>query len=217
MIAARQIAFGKAAGKGLSAKDYIQDGLIAMWDGIENAGWGVHSNTDLVDLLGSAMTFTGTCGDNYFIGPAYEKQRVSGNALTCELCSLIPDQPDYVALMGPNNMGIMSYRNIVTTENSNTNYAIPGSYLVGAHLTTILIDSHRRVLVDAVEHTYIAYGSGPWTPYSSVSLGGRLRSANNFDHICSGFRLYNLRYYSRVLTAEEIAHNYSIDKARFGL
>lgn len=27
------------------ARDYIQDGLIAMWDGIENAGWGVHDNT----------------------------------------------------------------------------------------------------------------------------------------------------------------------------
>ncbi len=44
MIAARQIAFGKAAGaRGLSAKDYIQDGLVAMWDGIENGGFGVHN------------------------------------------------------------------------------------------------------------------------------------------------------------------------------
>lgn len=25
-----------------TAADYVQDGLIAMWDGIENAGWGVH-------------------------------------------------------------------------------------------------------------------------------------------------------------------------------
>ena len=25
-----------------TARDYVQDGLIAMWDGIENAGWGVH-------------------------------------------------------------------------------------------------------------------------------------------------------------------------------
>ena len=25
-----------------TAKDYVQDGLIAMWDGVENAGWGVH-------------------------------------------------------------------------------------------------------------------------------------------------------------------------------
>jgi hypothetical protein len=39
---------------GLSAKDYIQDGLVAMWDGIENAGWGVHDDnaTEWVDLKG---------------------------------------------------------------------------------------------------------------------------------------------------------------------
>lgn len=40
MIAARQIAFGKAAGKSLSAKDYVQDGLVAHWDGLESSGFG---------------------------------------------------------------------------------------------------------------------------------------------------------------------------------
>ena len=28
-----------------TAKDYVQDGLVAMWDGIENAGWGTHADT----------------------------------------------------------------------------------------------------------------------------------------------------------------------------
>ena len=28
-----------------TARDYVQDGLVAMWDGIENAGWGVHDTT----------------------------------------------------------------------------------------------------------------------------------------------------------------------------
>ena len=27
-----------------SASDYVQDGLVAMWDGIENAGWGLHDD-----------------------------------------------------------------------------------------------------------------------------------------------------------------------------
>ena len=38
-----------------TAKDYVQDGLIAMWDGIENAGFGVHdaSATMWKDLCGS--------------------------------------------------------------------------------------------------------------------------------------------------------------------
>lgn len=31
-----------------TAKDYVQDGLVAMWDGIENAGWGVHDSNATV-------------------------------------------------------------------------------------------------------------------------------------------------------------------------
>lgn len=39
--------------KGPTARDYVQDGLVAMWDGIENAGWGVHDNSATIwqDLL----------------------------------------------------------------------------------------------------------------------------------------------------------------------
>ena len=42
---------------GLSAKDYIQDGLVAMWDGIENAGWGKHDEnaTEWVDLVNGVV------------------------------------------------------------------------------------------------------------------------------------------------------------------
>ena len=38
-----------------SAKDYVQNGLVAMWDGIENAGYGVHdqSATTWKDLIGN--------------------------------------------------------------------------------------------------------------------------------------------------------------------
>ena len=52
MIGARTAAWAKS---GPTAKDYVQDGLIAMWDGIENAGWGVHDPNATVwkDLVGS--------------------------------------------------------------------------------------------------------------------------------------------------------------------
>ena len=38
-----------------TARDYVQDGLVAMWDGIENAGWGVHdaAATTWKDLVGT--------------------------------------------------------------------------------------------------------------------------------------------------------------------
>lgn len=52
LLGARQ--FFERRGGGPTARDYVQDGLIAMWDGIENAGWGTHTDTGLswVDLIG---------------------------------------------------------------------------------------------------------------------------------------------------------------------
>lgn len=51
MLGARTAAWAKS---GYTAHDYVQDGLIAMWDGIENAGWGQHDPSATVwkDLVG---------------------------------------------------------------------------------------------------------------------------------------------------------------------
>lgn len=58
MIAARN-AFLMSGGKP-TARDYVQDGLIAMWDGLENAGWGAHDSTAAtwVDLTGNEYDLT---------------------------------------------------------------------------------------------------------------------------------------------------------------
>lgn len=54
-----------------TARSYVQDGLIAMWDGVENAGWGVHDSSATVwhnlGTLGSAYDASreeGTFTDN---------------------------------------------------------------------------------------------------------------------------------------------------------
>ena len=49
-----------------TARDYVQDGLIAMWDGIENAGWGTHDPNATVwkDLVGN---YDGTVGANVVV------------------------------------------------------------------------------------------------------------------------------------------------------
>lgn len=46
--------FAVGADVEVTAADYIQDGLIALWDGIENAGWGIHDDSAPVwkDLTG---------------------------------------------------------------------------------------------------------------------------------------------------------------------
>ena len=42
LLGARQFFERRVGGGAPTARDYVQNGLIAMWDGIENAGWGVH-------------------------------------------------------------------------------------------------------------------------------------------------------------------------------
>lgn len=54
-----------------TAKDYVQDGLVAMWDGIENAGWKTHdpAATTWIDLVNrlelAAYSGTAVFGDTY--------------------------------------------------------------------------------------------------------------------------------------------------------
>lgn len=54
LVAARNTINDSSEKVQYTAADYIQDGLIVMWDGIENAGWGVHDNNATVwkNLLG---------------------------------------------------------------------------------------------------------------------------------------------------------------------
>lgn len=42
MIPTRLMPLGRGGKRGPTARDYVQSGLVAVWDGIENAGWGVH-------------------------------------------------------------------------------------------------------------------------------------------------------------------------------
>lgn len=67
MLGARTAAWAKSGGGLPTARDYVQDGLVAMWDGIENAGWGVHDSSvmvwqDLVRSVGAGIPITSTMG-----------------------------------------------------------------------------------------------------------------------------------------------------------
>ena len=46
--------FAAVADEGKSTSDYVQDGLVAQWDGVENAGVGLHEDSPSawVDIVG---------------------------------------------------------------------------------------------------------------------------------------------------------------------
>lgn len=49
MLDTRTAALSKAGGGVPTAKDYVQDGLIAMWDSIEDVGCKMHDANASVD------------------------------------------------------------------------------------------------------------------------------------------------------------------------
>lgn len=244
MIAARQIAFGGNA-KGLSAKDYIQDGLVAMWDGIENAGWGVHDPNATVwkDFTGNGYDMTinagSTIGYDYI---AHATKWVAGIGKSksipftaCEAVFLIRQGVLSTACVGLSS-GRGNYTYIVADGAARIGIGQRGyntNNYAGFDVPEIFVGARCSVSVNYSFGKYFgakeAYlNSAPVTiafgdvyPYNNAgvafAVGGRYQGSLDPSSIQTGAYVCNIRLYSRALTAEEIAYNYNIDKQRFGL
>ena len=72
--------------KGWTARDYIRDGLVALWDGIENAGWGTHDSNAAIwkDLVGD-MDFTEFGGGKTWEDDALHCHRVWASPMIVEM------------------------------------------------------------------------------------------------------------------------------------
>ena len=228
MLGARTAAWAKS---GYTAKDYVQDGLVAMWDGIENAGWGRHSNDAPVDLIngvkltaiGSPVitdtTFDTPKGACYYADIKDFRDAVKAKRFTFESVMSCNRGPNN-GIFSIGDRGIWIYGNRdynVSTVNvlaSNYTQAINPYYLDdGVFRISVVGDTAPKVIIGTTEY------SGHYGTITSISetrcyIGG-LNGSDQFSPALKSFR--NIRLYSRALTADEIAHNYAIDKVRFGL
>jgi hypothetical protein len=249
MIASRQIAFGGGGKRGLSAKDYIQDGLIAMWDGIENAGWGVHdpSTTVWKDLVG---IYDGTVGANVVVmDNCMSFNGTIGEANAVKVGKVTFGSPQFVTFetvfIKDHDAEVSVYNEAVFGQTENNTPMV--SMFVKSKLSV------QYVKLGTSTTLGISYGSAPFGMREMMSASFRYASdkiqlfkdgvvvasksndstpidmsstSHNFyiggdsynpeEYTLLG-RVFNLRIYSRALTAEEIAYNYNIDKQRFGL
>ena len=101
MVGARTAAWAKLGGGVPTAREYVQDGLVAMWDGIENEGWGVHDSAAAgwKELSGNGWDFSldpnknrVSFGDSYIdmknvgangVCAAYTPKGFIGNGYSC--------------------------------------------------------------------------------------------------------------------------------------
>ena len=269
---------GAWAKSGYTAKDYAQSGLVAMWDGIENGGRGVHTSDkyslrelvtgasisvfesaqDIAEVVVSsnAVDFT-RANTTDKENTAYLACRIPGLADTLKLGTVmtmelvaIPDtsfidthEPQRWGLdfsvgtsldVFPSKKGVLrrwwqggnmcaGFNKLFYYDESlgtNSRTATMKAWQAKRH--TALIAAITSSTSDAKDFIDGLPVSASWHRFwenttkdagDYVAFGQSVY--NNVTVLPS--RIYSWRLYSRALTADEIAANYAIDKARFNL
>lgn len=240
MIAATQIYLGRGAGGGGWVNPYVTDGLVAMWDGEWNAGGGVHDPNATVwkDLVGGVLMPNCSFGNDYSIptsksttGNVFElstdftlhgclvNANASGNNITMlgigdDSTSCLQRGFVLSAKSGP-NFARVQYR---TKPNGAVYNSVSTQATVGEACSFDLV-------FELASRTFSAYSNATkkgeaqikqenWVlEGTSVSIGTEFLDYTNIG----AFKRHSILYYSRALTAAEIAANYAIDKQRFNL
>lgn len=216
----------------ISAKSYVQDGLVAMWDGIENAGWGTHDSNAPINLIdGVRLRTSGTTSvsDNAFNTEASSwyiadvsgfKDALNNKSFTFESV-LSNERISNNGIFSIGNRGLWIYAN--RTYNVGTVNAMTTSFSIGIFPTyqtdgvySVNVTGNSSSLKAIVGGNEYSGGYGTLASISTDTcyIGG----LNSITDLSSGKKSFRcIRLYSRALTAAEIAANYAVDKARFNL
>ena len=214
-----------------TARDYVQDGLIGLWDGIENAGFGIHDSGAGAwkDLFGSNdctpkdSTFRWT--SDGFVCDGLGLQ--SAHSMSFKSVEVVVDiaksdqKTTYCPIFGylesGNAKGIfwLPSLNLLrfysgSSRSWDTNNA---DRLIGTYSAVNISGSSTVMYNDGAEKPLSTYGYWNNVGYSAdtFNIGGTLS-----NHECIG-TIKCVRVYDSVLTQTQISANYEIDKARFNL
>ena len=215
--------------------DYVQSGLVAHFDAIDNEGTGTHNPSAAVwrDLKGSAsLTLTGGAGwtGRYFDSsadlqkfaamPAFQR-----NSIPVETAINIVSNGNrsasgtvYPRIFNAPRCTLHSTGNTSTQFRFYMSDAIPGDNNSSRPTTpsfrsaTVSCYSGSEYFAVALDAVQKAKTSKPATAY--LSIGGGEWSLNGPDGYLHG-HYYALRMYNRMLSMGEMATNAVIDKLRF--
>ena len=230
--------------------DYVQDGLIAMWDGEWNAGRGKHdpNATVWVDLTGNGYDLYAKSETNTYEWSAnslvrkpsavtWRTRNLSTEEMDLfkvithevhakkELLSGLSDSREFVgaiwsgiAWYSGNSIQVHRF----TTEPRLTISNVDGVTGKEQHTYSLLSNVDCDIMqwtmfVDADKRTK---NSSAWSsagyPVKPSLWVGMYEDKGSKQSQDGNTTLYCIRVYNRELTAEEVAHNYAVDKARFG-
>jgi len=221
----------------VTAADYVQDGLVALWDGVENAGWGVHDDSVSVwyDLVsGIPISYSGAWEENCRrLNGSYQKvscpaalaNLVSSGQLTYEIVCTSRFEDRYGGGLGFNNavLNIAAYgsgdsqRQMLHFEGLGiTAWQVSPTLYGDNPLSTIFASYAIDVTVGVWTRVgFITDGVERWTDAGPRACTPVSTASKEF-RICSR-KIYAIRVYDRALSTEEMERNHQTDKERFGL
>lgn len=213
-----------------TARDYVQDGLVAMWDGIENAGWGVHDAEATVwrNLVGNGHdgTFLGT--PTWYANALHSKTQDGW----CNVGKVLSGLTDITIEAVVSGWTTAVYRwafNDVTCRDS---YGVQrydvATTVVFKAAGTRTYKSNLIAVTNTVALGVYASSMGLATGYANSEQVAsfsfdptKIEENTSKDYAIGKGNDYgdyhSVRIYGKVLTAAEIAHNYAVDKERFNL
>lgn len=222
MLGARTGAWAKSGGSVPTAKDYVQDGLVAIWDGIEG-GWanivGGHEQMEFVgthQLKNDCVYIDGISGAYGILNGL----SLGSNPTTQEFVVKIDDQDNFGRLIAENTGICLNYKN--TNEFRLYGFGLDAVISFG---NVFILGERMSVSVgignEKVDHLYlngksIMTNNPPHVVKSNYPSVVTLFNRENGGRGITG-ELCCVRIYNRVISAQDIADNYAIDNARFGL
>ena len=213
-----------------TSADYVQDGLVAQWDGINNAGTDSHAANASVwkDLKGN-LDLTLTANGGWTNGNA-----LVANGIAAKCATAAPDYKTIeVVYKRTSNDGRALFsggaiNQFVVFDNagggSNDVYfaGVSGTpmHRLAFNASEICFASAQYDDTGATSGLYMDSESvttspkyNTWYASEGISVGGRYHSS--YGAYAWYGEVYAIRLYNRRLTAYEMAHNYRVDCKRF--
>jgi len=236
-VAGRGIQLVEVESGEVTARSYIQNGLVSQWDGIENIGYGIHDGlaTTWIDLVGGVPMKNVKFGDNHAIPTG--STRTFGFYITGDLTlhACLVNGPIYWGNWAEIGIGVGSgiENGIVlaarggSSPNYSVCYRMAYSGTVYASVPTGTIKGEKfsiDIMFQYSSKTYWVYVNGELTgnatiPEENWNLDGVSCAVGigvfyNYSNL-GDFKVFNYMLYDRMLSEDEIAYNVAIDQARF--
>lgn len=228
----------------LSAADYIQDGLVCMFDGIENVDWGIHDSdaTTWTDLVGGRTTTWLSDASNSLTWENGGLRRVGTKGITATVpwlanikmgtkytIELVMGDDSATSTYGINNYWYFdcarhffyapkSDKRLVDYTGSVFNELLPENFSFAPHTFAIACDGTNY---DASRMEFRTHIDGDFlrTGHCTVSSATTMylfgRARDWPD--TRDTTIYAVRIYSRGLSDNELKYNHLVDRLRFNL